>query len=165
VSYGIARAHGGALSYASMSEGGAEFTLALPHAAPAQASGAAARRILVADGDAAVHRLVSALVAPAGHAVDVARLGGEAVQLSNQHEYHLVIADSTLVVENGIAVLDGVLASRPDWRPRLVSVGQRIGGCPASIHLDKPLDVKLLRAAIDEVLSTPPPSPASTARP
>ena len=95
----------------------------------------------------------------------LARLGGEAVQLSNQHEYHLVIADSTLVVENGIAVLDGVLASRPDWRPRLVSVGQRIGGCPASIHLDKPLDVKLLRAAIDEVLSTPPPSPASTARP
>lgn len=154
VSYGIARAHGGALTYAGITEGGAEFTLALPHAAPAQSSGAAARRILVADRDAAVHRLVSALVAPAGHAVDVARVGGEAVQLSNEHEYHLVIADSTLIVEDGIAVLDGVLARRPDWKPRLVSVGQRIGTCPAPRHLDKPLDIKQLRVAIDEVLKS-----------
>ena len=154
VSYGIARAHGGALTYASPPEGGAEFTLALPHAAPAQSSGAAARRILVVDGDVSVHRLVSALVAPAGHAVDVARLGSEALQLSSEHEYHLVIADATLMLDGGVPVLEGVLARRPEWGPRLVSLGQRMGTSPAPRHLAKPLDVKQLRTTIEEVLDS-----------
>jgi DNA-binding response OmpR family regulator len=85
--------------------------------------------------------------------VDAARLGGEALQLSGEHEYHLVIADATLMLEGGVPVLEGVLARRPDWGPRMVSLGQRVGTNPAPRHLAKPLDVRQLRAAIEAVLA------------
>ena len=81
-------------------------------------------------------------------------MGGEALQLCGEHEYHLVIADATLMTEGDVPVLEGLLARRPDWAPRMVSLGQRLGGNPAPRHLAKPLDVKMLRTAIEEVLAT-----------
>jgi DNA-binding response OmpR family regulator len=50
-------------------------------------------RFLVVDEDPAVHRLVSALFAPEGHAVEAVRSGEQALRLAREGSYDMIIAD------------------------------------------------------------------------
>ena len=77
-------------------------------------------RVLVVDDDTAVHRLVSALFAPEGYAVDTARNGEQALRMVEDWVYDLVITDADAVSADGRFFAATLLSSWPDWRDRLV---------------------------------------------
>ena len=172
VSYGLIEAHGGRISYRSHAapEGGAEFVVNLPLHAPEPPAGAEATaapdgqaaerpaRVLVVDDDAAVHRLVSALFAPAGHRVDAVRTGDQALRLVDGEAYDLVIADAHAVGPDGSLFAATLLAARPDWRDRLIIASHPRASGPhptAALHwVAKPLSVRDLRAVVARILSS-----------
>ncbi len=169
LSYGLIESHGGRLSYVVTPGHGAEFLIALPWMADADAAAGGAspssmRRILVVDSDPAVHRVVSALFAGDGHAVDAARDGDEALATLEHRDYDLIIADAHLQTAAGTALLDALLARSPAIQPRLALV--TAGGRPdprCAFHLAKPLNLRELRMIAAAVFSSRPRSPATTA--
>jgi two-component system NtrC family sensor kinase len=167
LSYGIVESHGGRLSYEPAPGGGARFVLALPCVAAGEAADAPAaptRRILVVDDDPAVHRVVSALFAPEGHQVDMARSGDDAMGLAVERTYDLVLADARIVTAEGRGFTEALLAARPGWAGRLVTVSANgRSGTRAARHLRKPFNLRELKAVAEELLSIPPRSPATTA--
>jgi two-component system NtrC family sensor kinase len=130
LSYGLVKAHGGTLSYEPVPEGGAEFRISLPWypadaefiADPkASTNGVAAgRRILVVDEDPAVHRLISAVFTPDGHAVESARSGEQALRLARDGEWDLIIADMRMATGASQPLTRVLLDLRPEIRERLV---------------------------------------------
>jgi two-component system NtrC family sensor kinase len=130
LSYGLVKAHGGALTYEPPLEGGAEFQIILPlfeaelpaavEESPAQSSRLSARRILVVDEDPAVARLVSALFAPEGHAVESVRSGEQALRLAREGEYDLIIADVRMAAGTAEPFAYALLDACPEARGRLV---------------------------------------------
>ena len=175
VSYGLVEAHEGRLSYRRVPEGGAEFTVSLPlHIAAdsatapqvepeveptrLRADGPAPRhaRVLVVDDDPAVHRLVSALLAPEGHVVETARSGEQALRLVEDSAYDVVIADSHAASADGRLFATTLLTSRPDWRDRLVIASHGRSSEPlvgAAVHwVAKPLNVRDLRSVVARII-------------
>jgi two-component system, NtrC family, sensor kinase len=130
LSYGLVKAHGGLLSYEPVPEGGAEFRISLPvyhgEAQPVLASsapqqnGRAIRRILVVDEDPAVHRLVSALFTPDGHAVEAVRSAEQALRLAQEREWDLIIADTRMAAGAAQPFTSALLQVCPEVRSRLV---------------------------------------------
>ena len=160
LSYGLVESHGGRLSYAQGADGGAQFTIALPYVSGdtaddrGPATRAAPRRILVVDDDPAVHRLVSALFAPDGHAVDTARGGAQAMALTEAQSYDLVLADASAMAGPELPFVRAVLAAHPDWEGRVavsVSNGRDAGG--AGRRISKPFNLRELRALAEEMMS------------
>jgi PAS domain S-box-containing protein len=170
LSYGLVESHGGRLSYAKAESGGAEFTITLPwvagqaEAGVAPAAAAMAKRILVLDEDPAVQRLVSALFAGDQYLVDVTRDAEEALGFARTRGYDLVIADARITAEPGVRFADALLRERPDWAGRLVLGGRKPRtGAVASRYLSKPFNLRELRLVADEMFSSPPRQPATTA--
>ncbi len=169
VSYGLIEAHGGRIGYRSPPEGGAEFLVHLPLYAAEQPAAAdltppaeipapeRPARVLVVDDDAAVHRLVSALFAPAGHLVDAVRTGDQALRLVDGEAYDLVIADAHAVGADGSLFAAKLLAARPEWRDRLIIASHPRASGPhptAALHwVAKPLSVRDLRAVAARILA------------
>jgi two-component system NtrC family sensor kinase len=129
LSYGLVKAHGGDLTYEPPPEGGAEFRVTLPvyhpeasemATAPASNGTAAARRILVVDEDPAVHRLISALFAPEGYAVESVRSGEQALRLAREGEYDMIIADNRMAAGTAEAFTSALLQVCPHALDRLV---------------------------------------------
>jgi two-component system NtrC family sensor kinase len=130
LSYGLVKAHGGLLSYEPVPEGGAEFRISLPVyqvdprpvlAPPAgQENGRAIRRILVVDEDPAVHRLVSALFTPDGHAVEAVRSAEQALRMAQEREWDLIIADTRMAAGAAEPFTRALLQACPQVRSRLV---------------------------------------------
>jgi two-component system NtrC family sensor kinase len=129
LSYGMVKAHGGTLSYEPVPEGGAEFRIVLPQfqaevhreVEPDQANGrAVVRRILVVDEDPAVHRLVSALFTPDGHAVEAVRSAEQALRLAREREWDLIIADMQMAAGAAEPFTRALLHACPEIRGRLV---------------------------------------------
>jgi len=150
LSYGLVQAHGGSLSYAPVGSGGAEFTVNLPLAeSPPTPHHPGARRILVADDDAATHRVMAALFAPDGFVVDGARAGAQALQLVERNDYDLLIADAALAGPSG-APLVSELTADARWRDRLLTIGGRPGGA----RVNKPFDLRQVRALAEKILAS-----------
>jgi two-component system NtrC family sensor kinase len=129
LSYGLVKAHGGDLTYEPAPEGGAEFRVTLPvyqaetselAAAPSRNGGAAGRRILVVDEDPAVHRLVSALFAAEGYAVESVRSGEQALRLAREGEYDMIIADNRVAAGAAEPFASALLRACPHASSRLV---------------------------------------------
>jgi CheY-like chemotaxis protein len=131
LSYGLVKAHGGALTYEAGLDGGAEFQITMPlfeaelpapmDELPSQeGSRLSARRILVVDEDPAVHRLVSALFAPEGHAVESVRSGEQALRLAREGVYDLIIADVRMAAGTAEPFAHALLVACPEARGRLV---------------------------------------------
>jgi len=175
VSYGLVEAHEGRLSYRRAPEGGAEFTVSLPlhtlsdttsppqvpaevrpRRVPADASAPRHARVLVVDDDPAVHRLVSALLAPEGHVVDTVRTGEQALRLVEDAVYDVVIADAHAASADGRLFAATLLTSRPDWRDRLVVASHGRASEPfaaAAVHwVAKPLNVRDLRSVVARII-------------
>jgi signal transduction histidine kinase len=174
LSYGIAESHGGTLTVESQPGEGATFVLALPRAAsgtaaaPSRAATPApggsaerGRRILVVDDDPAVRQLVGVLFRHDGHAVDQAEGGTDALRLSKENDYDLVITDRRAAVGNEPFVV-ALARARPLWQGRTIvaaaepaSTGS--GDWAASLRLlRKPFNLRDLRAAAAEVWAAAP---------
>jgi two-component system NtrC family sensor kinase len=175
LSYGLVKAHGGDLTYEPPAEGGAEFRIVLPvYESPtpvepvtADTNGSApGRRILVVDEDPAVHRLISALFAPEGHAVEAVRSGEQALKLAQDGKYDMIIADNRLAAGAAEPFTRALLQSCPYARSRLIVACSGEEDQPGSNstvrRVRKPLNPRDLRTMAQEIFSTPPRSPAST---
>jgi len=168
LSYGLVKAHQGTLTYHPAANAGAEFQVTLPRfegRVPPQAEpsseGATSppegRRILVVDEDPAVHRLVTALFAPDGHAVEAARSGEQALRLAREGAYDLIIADIRMAAGSAERFTDALLQACPEVRSRLVVVcsgEEELSGLPAGHPLrrvTKPFNLRDLRTVAQEI--------------
>jgi two-component system NtrC family sensor kinase len=168
LSYGLVKAHGGALTYEPAAEGGAEFRVTLP-LYDAEASGAGeesgqsgmgvveGRRILVVDDDPAVHRLLSALFVPDGHAVEAVRSGEQALRLAREGTYDLIIADMRVAAGTSEPFARALLEACPEVRGRLVVACSRDEELPAKPgehplrRVSKPFNLRDLKSVASEI--------------
>jgi CheY-like chemotaxis protein len=168
LSYGLVKAHRGTLTYHPAADGGAEFTVTLPRfesallpeAEPSRegrTSPPEGRRILVVDEDPAVHRLVTALFAPDGHAVEAARSGEQALRLAREGAYDLIIADIRMAAGSAEPFANALLQECPEARGRLVVVcsgDEELPGVLAGHPLrrvTKPFNLRDLKTVAQEI--------------
>lgn len=151
ISYGIIDSHGGRLSYAPGEGGGSVFTIHLPFHDSTIAAPGAAGRILVADDDVSVLRVLTALLGPSGIALQGARTGAAALALAADTPFDLVILDPSLSAANE-PLLPALLRRRPELAARLILLGtDRSDLEPGTNHLPrlaKPLVPREARAVI-----------------
>ena len=170
LSYGLVKAHGGGLSYEPPAGGGAEFQVILPlfeAELPAAAEETpaengyplAARRILVVDEDPAVHRLMTALFAPEGHAVHSVRSGEQALRLAREGEYDLIIADVRMAAGAAEPFAYALLDTCPQARGRLVVACAGEEDLPEHLltkqtlrRVTKPFNLRDLKSVAQEIL-------------
>ena len=181
LSYGLVKAHGGVLAYEAPPEGGAEFRMTLPRydaplpgppeeTLPSASSRGLAHRILVVDDDPAVHRLVSALFTPEGHVVEAVRSGEQGLRMLRERHFDVIIADALARTGATELFVQALAADCPESCQRLI-LGWAGSGEPVEPqpnggirHVRKPFNLRDLRAAASEILtSTPPPSQTATA--
>jgi two-component system NtrC family sensor kinase len=168
LSYGLVKAHGGALTYEPPPDGGAEFRVTLPvyqgeEPAAGEKTGITekrvveSRRILVVDEDPAVHRLVSALFAPDGHAVEAVRSGEQALRLAQEGGYDLIIADMRVAAGPSKPFARALLDACPEIRSRLVVACSREEELPARPgeyplrRVSKPFNLRDLKSVAREI--------------
>jgi two-component system NtrC family sensor kinase len=168
LSYGLVKAHGGVLEYEAPPGGGAEFKVTMPlfHAEAVPGAGASqndengrpARRILVVDEDPSVHRLLSALFTPEGHAVEAARTGEQGLKLAREQEFDLIIADLRVPAGPAELFAGALLDACPSIGGRLVVACSGEEDLPAplarqSIHrVRKPFNLRDLKTMANEIL-------------
>jgi two-component system NtrC family sensor kinase len=168
LSYGLVKAHGGSLTYEPAAEGGAEFRVTLPlyGAEPSEAPAGSeqtgisvveGRRILVVDEDPAVHRLLSALFVPDGHAVEAVRSGEQALRLAREGTYDLIIADMRIAAGASEPFACALLEACPEIRGRLLVACSRDEELPASPgehplrRVSKPFNLRDLKSVASEI--------------
>lgn len=168
LSYGLVKAHGGVLEYEAPADGGAEFRVTLPlfqmdvspdaDTPPHRENGRPGRRrILVVDEDPSVHRLLSALFTPEGHAVEAVRTGEQGLKLAQEQDYDLIIADVGVPAGPAELFAGALLNACPAASSRLVvacSGEEELPGPLAGqpIHrVRKPFNLRDLRAVANEI--------------
>jgi CheY-like chemotaxis protein len=170
LSYGLVKAHGGVLEYESPPQGGAEFRVTLPLFQPemtqpsveAELRGGnghpGERRILVVDEDPTVHRLLSALFTPEGHAVEAVRTGEQGLKLAQERDYDLIIADAHAAAGPAELFADALLEALPDAGGRLVLVCSGEEELPAPLaqtpvhRVTKPFNLRDLKTVANQIL-------------
>jgi len=153
ISYGIVESHGGRLAYAPAEGGGSAFTVQL--AAEAGRSPVVRPRVLVADADISVHRVVAALLAHDGVEVRSARTGSEAVAMASTEDFALVVVDPALPTPAG-PVVPALLEQHPRLAGRLVLLGADGAAAEAGTagipRVTKPVNPRSARAVIQPLL-------------
>jgi two-component system NtrC family sensor kinase len=169
LSYGLVKAHGGVLEYEAPPDGGAEFrvtlplfesdaTAAEPPAQPAQNGREPRRRILIVDEDPSVHRLLSALFAPDGHAVEAVRSAEQGLKLAKENEFDLIITDAGLPAGPAQLFAGALLDACPRFSGRLVVACSGEEELPAPLaqqpvhRVRKPFNLRDLRTVANDIL-------------
>ena len=169
LSYGLVKAHGGVLEYEAPPHGGAEFRVTLPlfqseisepvDWEPHVANGRTAeRRILVVDEDPTVHRLLTALFTPEGHAVEAVRTGEQGLRLARERDYDLIIADVHAATGAAELFADALLEAFPGASSRLVVVCSGEEELPGPLaqqpvhRVRKPFNLRDLKTVANEIL-------------
>ncbi|MEO8088964.1 MAG: ATP-binding protein [Gemmatimonadales bacterium] len=168
LSYGLVKAHGGVLEYEAPPQGGAEFRVTLPllkseipaagEPEPPTANGRPAkRRILIVDEDPAVHRLLTALFTPEGHAVEAVRSGEQGLRLVREREYDMIIADVHAATGPAELFADALLEAYPGAVGRLVVVCTGEEESPGRLaqhpvhRVRKPFNLRDLKAVANQI--------------
>jgi DNA-binding response OmpR family regulator len=121
-------------------------------------------QILIIDDEAEIIFLLKHFLTSEGHAVDTAENGKIGVKLTELHHYDLVISDMHMPEMDGIEVITAIKAKSPATRiivlsggsarfdtSNLLTTAKAIG---ANKVFAKPLDLKALLAAVNEVLAS-----------
>jgi len=157
ISYGIVESHGGRLTYATGEGGGSVFTMILPAQGGGSGAPQARRRVLVADADRSVHRIVTALLAEAGAQIHAARTAAEALTMSKDVEYDLLLLDPGLS-DSTESLVPRLVRNRPALAERIVLLGEPSpadrADHPALLHLTKPLVPRDARAVLQRFLES-----------
>jgi len=113
VSLGIVEAHGGTLTVDCPREGGAIFTIALPvgaveapgaDAEPSWTSSASQRTILIVDDEAEIREALAEILTGAGHRVETATSGREALERMASEHYDVILTDMRMPELDGRAL-------------------------------------------------------------
>jgi two-component system NtrC family sensor kinase len=127
---GIIEDHGGTMDVAATSEEGTTFVIALPAAIPANTPVAASPsapsapvprgRVLVVDDEPAVADVISEALRRAGHQVDSASNGAEALGALALQRYDLVVSDTKMPVLDGEGFYAELIRRFPELRRRVI---------------------------------------------
>ncbi|MBI2302325.1 MAG: PAS domain S-box protein [Armatimonadetes bacterium] len=164
--YGIVRRHGGEVRIQSAPGVGTAVSLVLPLTRPepadqpvAQPSRALARtlRVLVAEDDPAVRRLLAAYLTADGHHVDLAANGRDAVERFDPAVHDALLTDQAMPEMNGADLVKLLKAQRPDLGVIMqTGFGDQMrtaGTLPEGVDvlLAKPITLTDLRAALHAI--------------
>jgi signal transduction histidine kinase len=120
--YGIVAQSGGFIALESKPGAGTTFELLLPQVALRVAAGEPIRapatdggseRILLVEDEEVVRNLTHALLSRKGYDVTVASAGGQALELSRDHCFDLVITDMVMPQMSGRALAERLVSERP----------------------------------------------------
>ena len=119
--------------------------------------------ILVIDDDADIHFILKEFFTLEGHQVDSAGDGMDGLRMMELNRYDLVITDVIMPKMNGLEVIAAIKQNFPDIRIVALTGGTaKIGKdlllstanlMRADRVIAKPLDLKVLKAAVNEVLA------------
>ncbi|UCC67208.1 MAG: response regulator [Armatimonadota bacterium] len=169
VCYGIVRGHGGQISAANGTDGGAVFTLDLPlhHELLPELSQRpeipppAPAQILVVDDEPVVADFVQRVLAQDGHQSELASDGEAALARLREGAFDLVICDLKLPDTSGPRLYEQAVAAVPEMRDRFIfCTGDTLGDDTADFlrgqpgpWLEKPLMPEDVRHAVNHYLS------------
>jgi DNA-binding response OmpR family regulator len=107
-------------------------------------------RVLVVDDEPAIRALVAKIVERAGHAVDTARDGAEAIEKLDQAEYAVIVLDLMMPNIDGYGLIQH-LKERQGARPAVIVVSagdsaalRLLDGALVHSILRKPFDIDVL---------------------
>jgi two-component system chemotaxis response regulator CheY len=107
-------------------------------------------RVLVVDDEPAIRALVAKIVERAGHAVDTARDGAEAIAKLEQNEYSVIVLDLMMPNIDGYGLIEH-LKVREGVRPAIIVVSagdsaalRQLDGAMVHSILRKPFDIDVL---------------------
>lgn len=117
-------------------------------------------RVLVVDDEPPIRALVAKIVERAGHPVDVARDGAEAIEKIEEQHYAVVVLDLMMPNVDGYALVD-YLKNRGDARPAIIVISagdtaalRRLDGSVVHSILRKPFDIDVLGDLISAALKS-----------
>jgi CheY-like chemotaxis protein len=107
-------------------------------------------RVLVVDDEPAIRALVTKIVERAGHPVDSARDGAEAIEKLEQSHYSVAVLDLMMPNVDGYALIE-YLKARGGVRPAIIVISagdsaslRRLDGSVVHSILRKPFDIDVL---------------------
>ena len=107
-------------------------------------------RVLVVDDEPAIRALVAKIIERAGHPVDVARDGAEAIEKLEAAHYSVVVLDLMMPNVDGYALIDYMKTSN-GTRPAIIVISagdtaalRRLDGSVVHSILRKPFDIDVL---------------------
>ena len=117
-------------------------------------------RVLVVDDEPPIRALVAKIVERAGHPVDVARDGAEAIEKIEAHPYSVVVVDLMMPNVDGYGLID-YLKARSGSRPAIIVISagdtaalRRLDGSVVHSILRKPFDIDVLGDLISAAMSS-----------
>jgi two-component system NtrC family sensor kinase len=131
VSLGIVEAHGGTLTVKSPSEGGAVFTILLPvgavnvtsaEADPLWQVSADRHAILIVDDEAEIREALAEILTGAGHRVEAASSGREALERMATEHYDVILTDIRMPDIDGRALYQEIERRWPRQAGRVIFV-------------------------------------------
>lgn len=122
------------------------------------------RRILIADDDAAVRDVLRAILQHAGHSVEIATNGREAVDRISAGGIDLIITDLVMPEQEGIETIKQVSKEHP--KVKVIAMSGAFGGdylpiasfMGAHKTLAKPIRLQSILRAVDEVFESSAPA-------
>ena len=107
-------------------------------------------RVLVVDDEPPIRALVAKIVERAGHPVDVARDGAEAIEKIEANSYSVIVLDLMMPNVDGYALVE-YLKKRGGVRPAIIVISagdtaalRRLDGSVVHSILRKPFDIDVL---------------------
>ena len=169
---GIVEEHGGAITVESGPGRGATFLIELPMVTPPVAATKAApaevpppltpKTILVVDDESEIAAVLAEMLQRAGHRVDVAANGAEALEMLERRGYDLILTDTKMPVLDGVEFYRALERRFPQLCRRLIFVTGDVldpekrdflasTGAPC---LPKPFDLDEVRRVAHGLLAT-----------
>jgi CheY-like chemotaxis protein len=110
------------------------------------------------DEDPSVHRLLSALFAPDGHAVEAVRSAEQGLKLARENDFDLIITDAGLPAGPAQLFAGALLDACPAFSGRLVVACSGDEDLPAPLaqqpihRVRKPFNLRDLRTVANDIL-------------